>query len=158
MDVLTVCRHAPDASTSVTITGSASVVRTETRRRGPPTLLAWRLPHLAVTRRSTTPAALTARETEVLALLRERLTNAEIAERLSSRSAPSRRHVSALLRKLGVADRRALARMAGPDAELTTAPAGRPVRSALPVPLTPFVGRAGELDDLVGRRSPNTGW
>src|SRR5215207_7704576 len=53
-----------------------------------------------------------AREAEVLALVGERLSNAEIAARLfvSVRTAES--HVSSLLRKLDVPDRRALAQRA----------------------------------------------
>ena len=80
---------------------------------------------------------LTAREAEVLALLRDRLTNNEIADQLVVSVRTVESHVSALLRKLAVDDRRALALLA---------PAAR---SALPTPLTPFVGRARELDALV---------
>ena len=88
-------------------------------------------------------AALTARETEVLALVRERLTNAEIADRLFVSVRTVETHVSALLRKLGASDRRALARGSAPD---------RPTvdrRGALPIPLTTFVGRTVERAELV---------
>ncbi|WP_035866153.1 ATP-binding protein, partial [Cryptosporangium arvum] len=82
---------------------------------------------------------LTAREAEVLALLAERLTNVEIAARLVVSVRTVESHVSALLRKLAVADRRELARLA------PTAGA----RPTLPSPLTSFVGRVRELDALV---------
>src|SRR5688572_18493471 len=80
-----------------------------------------------------------AREAEVLALVGERLSNAEIAARLfvSVRTAES--HVSSLLRKLDVPDRRALAQRASELAPDRSRPA-----AVLPTPLTPFVGRAAE--------------
>ncbi len=55
------------------------------------------------------PAGLTARESEVLALLGEDLTNAEIAERLVVSPKTVDHHVSAILRKLGVRSRGAAA-------------------------------------------------
>lgn len=51
------------------------------------------------------PAGLTTREAEVLALLAERLTNAEIADRLVLSPRTVDRHVSAVLAKLGVSRR-----------------------------------------------------
>ncbi|MFL6172128.1 MAG: ATP-binding protein [Marmoricola sp.] len=51
------------------------------------------------------PAGLTAREAEVLDLLAERLTNAEIAERLVLSPRTVDRHVSSVLAKLGVSRR-----------------------------------------------------
>ena len=53
------------------------------------------------------------REAEVLALVGEHLTNAEIAARLYISERTVESHVSSLLRKLGAPDRRALARRAG---------------------------------------------
>jgi predicted ATPase/DNA-binding CsgD family transcriptional regulator len=59
---------------------------------------------------SSTPAgaALTAKESEVLALVERRLTNAEIADQLFVSVRTVESHVSALLRKLGVTSRREL--------------------------------------------------
>jgi len=51
------------------------------------------------------PAGLTAREAEVLDLLAERLTNAEIADRLVLSPRTVDRHVSSVLAKLGVSKR-----------------------------------------------------
>jgi predicted ATPase/DNA-binding CsgD family transcriptional regulator len=87
--------------------------------------------------------ALTTREAEVLELVRQRLSNAEIAELLSVSVRTVETHVSALLRKIGVDDRRALAQHALSRNEAPTTP---PVR--LPATLTPFVGRAVELEQL----------
>lgn len=52
-----------------------------------------------------TPPALTRREAEVLALVAEGLTNAEVAERLVLGTETVRTHVAALVRKLGARDR-----------------------------------------------------
>ena len=84
-----------------------------------------------------------AREAEVLAALGEHLTNAEIGDRLFISIRTVESHVSSLLRKLQVTDRRALAAVA---ASTQSASATRPatVAAALPSPLTPFVGRVAE--------------
>jgi DNA-binding CsgD family transcriptional regulator len=66
----------------------------------------------AVTRAN--PAALTARQLDVLALLREGLTNAEIAERLVLSVKTVNHHVSAVLHKLGVDNRHDAVRVAAP--------------------------------------------
>jgi DNA-binding NarL/FixJ family response regulator len=58
------------------------------------------------------PARLTDRELEVLALLAEGLTNAEIAERLVVSPRTAEHHVAAVLRKLGAPTRREAARRA----------------------------------------------
>jgi len=58
------------------------------------------------------PAGLTARQLEVLALVAEGLTNAEIAERLVVSQRTAEHHVAAVLTKLGAATRRDAARIA----------------------------------------------
>ncbi|WP_343942081.1 helix-turn-helix transcriptional regulator, partial [Pseudonocardia zijingensis] len=58
------------------------------------------------------PAGLTARQLEVLALLREGLTDAEIAQRLVLSVKTVNHHVSAVLDKLGVDNRRDAVRVA----------------------------------------------
>lgn len=93
--------------------------------------------------RELTDAGVSEREAEVLALLREHLTNAEIAGRLFLSVRTVESHVSSLLRKLDVTDRRALAEIA--TREHAPAP-----RAAMPVPLTSFVGRAPECEALAG--------
>ncbi|MBP5926956.1 hypothetical protein F3K39_00840 [Streptomyces sp. LBUM 1479] len=88
--------------------------------------------------------AVSAREAEVLALLGEHLSNAEISARLFISVRTVESHVSALLRKLDEPDRRALSRRA---AGMTRTERPRPAPS-LPVPLTAFVGRARERAEL----------
>ncbi|MBA0126479.1 AAA family ATPase [Haloechinothrix sp. YIM 98757] len=87
---------------------------------------------------------ISAREAEVLALLGDHLTNSEIASRLFISVRTVESHVASLLRKLGVADRRALAALAA-DAAATT---GRGI-TRLPTPLGALIGRQAELDHLV---------
>jgi DNA-binding NarL/FixJ family response regulator len=74
-----------------------------------------RRPSLPLVRRR--GAKLTAREWEVLELLREHLTTAQIAHRLGLSDVTVRRHVSSILAKLRVPDRRAMARLFEQDAE-----------------------------------------
>ena len=85
-----------------------------------------------------------AREAEVLSGVAEHLTNAEIAERLFISVRTVESHVSSLLRKLGVADRRALAGFAAAVTDGAVPPRPRRTAAPLPAPLTPFVGRAAE--------------
>ena len=105
-------------------------------------------------------AGVSEREAEVLGLLADRETNAEIAARLFVSVRTVESHVSSLLRKLGAADRRQLARLAlglGADAghglptpapPATAAVATPPAPLAVPVSLTSFVGRATEVAEL----------
>ena len=87
-------------------------------------------------------AEVTAREAEVMALVAEHLTNAQIADRLVLSVRTVESHISSLLRKLQLTDRRSLARYAD------SAGARRPTRRALPVPVSPFIGRAAESAEL----------
>lgn len=103
------------------------------------------------------PPGVSAREAEVLAGVAEHLTNAEIAARLFISIRTVESHVSSLLRKLGVPDRRALAGIAASWRTGQGADAGAGVRAARagmwPSPLTSFVGRAAEravLADALG--------
>jgi len=85
-------------------------------------------------------ARVTDREAEILLLVGSRLTNREIAGRLCISVRTVESHVSALLRKLAVAQRPALVELAR---ELAAEP-------AVPVPPTSFVGREEELAQLRG--------
>jgi DNA-binding CsgD family transcriptional regulator len=66
--------------------------------------------------------AVTEREAEVLALLDRHMTNAEIAESLFISVRTVESHVSSMLRKLGVSDRRSLARSTATTAPSTPEP------------------------------------
>ncbi|WP_305798348.1 LuxR C-terminal-related transcriptional regulator [Micromonospora sp. U21] len=92
------------------------------------------------------PAGASKREIEVLVMLGARLSNADIAGRLHISVRTVEHHVSALLRKFGVADRRALAELA------VQAQAGAPVPRrlpGLPPALTTFIGRSAEREHLM---------
>jgi predicted ATPase/DNA-binding CsgD family transcriptional regulator len=104
-------------------------------------------------------AGVSEREAEVLGLVGDHLTNAEISARLYISVRTVESHVSSLLRKLGMGDRRALADFASehggvatvaPAPAEATAPAPgqppwpRPAAAVLPSPLTSFVGRVAE--------------
>lgn len=88
----------------------------------------------------TTAVDISPREAEVLTLVGAHLSNAEIAARLFISVRTVESHVSSLLRKLEVPDRRALA-------QRTPEPAGAAPSHpapALPAPLTSFIGRVSE--------------
>ncbi|HEX7097691.1 MAG TPA: LuxR C-terminal-related transcriptional regulator [Acidimicrobiia bacterium] len=87
------------------------------------------------------PPPLTGREQEVLALLGDRLTNREIADRLYISVRTVESHVSTLLAKLGAENRRQLAALA---ADLSL----RRPRHNLPVRRDSFVGREADIADL----------
>ncbi|SDT28446.1 LuxR C-terminal-related transcriptional regulator [Jiangella sp. DSM 45060] len=89
--------------------------------------------------------AISAREAEVLALVGDHRSNAEIAAQLVISVRTVETHVSSLLRKLGAPDRRALATLA---AEAAHAERTTQALAALPAPLNPFIGRAGERREL----------
>ncbi|HSK16293.1 MAG TPA: AAA family ATPase [Gaiellaceae bacterium] len=74
--------------------------------------LGLRVPHGPRLTTKENPAGLTARQAEVLGLLAEGLTNAEIAERLVVSPRTAEHHVAAVLRKLGATSRRDAARQA----------------------------------------------
>lgn len=86
------------------------------------------------------PGEVSEREAQVLAALGGHLSNAQIASRLRISVRTVESHVSSLLRKLGAADRRALAAMA---ATTDVPPDPDPV-VALPTARTSFVGRDRE--------------
>lgn len=100
-------------------------------------------------------AGVSSREAEVLAALEEHLTNAEIADRLFISVRTVESHVSSLLRKLRVDDRRGLVAVAAARrnrAAMATArgsPAAIAGDGRFPAPLTSFVGRVGERAALI---------
>ena len=88
------------------------------------------------------------REAEVLAALGQHLSNAQIAGRLHLSVRTVETHVSSLLRKLDVSDRRALAALAPTLVAADAHGAAGEVRG-LPATWTPFVGRTRERDELI---------
>ena len=84
----------------------------------------------------------------MLTAVGEHLSNAQIARRLLISVRTVESHVSSLLHKFGVADRRALAGMAGPTAKLP-APSGR--LTGIPDSRTSFVGRSRDVEVALER-------
>jgi predicted ATPase/DNA-binding CsgD family transcriptional regulator len=102
--------------------------------------------------RQTTTAGISAREAEILTLVGKHRSNAEIGAQLFISVRTVETHVSSLLRKVGVPDRRALADLA---TELARAERTSQALAGLPSPLNPFIGRAqerAELRDAVAAR------
>jgi predicted ATPase/DNA-binding CsgD family transcriptional regulator len=91
------------------------------------------------------------REAEVLALVVARLSNAEIARKLVISVRTVESHVSSLLRKCGVADRRALAACAPADYAAAGRATGSPPAgvAGLSLPSTTFIGRDVERQGVV---------
>ncbi len=98
-----------------------------------------------VSSQASATAGISAREAEVLTLVAQHLSNAEIGARLFISVRTVETHVSSLLRKLGVPDRRGLAQLA---AELAEAERSGAAVARLPSPLTPFIGRIRECAAL----------
>jgi predicted ATPase/DNA-binding CsgD family transcriptional regulator len=92
------------------------------------------------------PVEVSDREAEVLAAVGAHLSNAQIAGRLHLSVRTVEGHVSSLLRKYGVADRKELAALAGPDAGPAPPPGGV---AGLPGARTSFVGRAAERAEVL---------
>ncbi|HVN51141.1 MAG TPA: LuxR C-terminal-related transcriptional regulator, partial [Acidimicrobiales bacterium] len=92
-------------------------------------------------------AEISPRESEVLELVGEHLTNPEIGERLFISVRTVESHVSSLLRKLDVPDRRSLAALAASRSTAAEAALERsePLIGA-PQAFTSFVGRQDDLD------------
>jgi DNA-binding NarL/FixJ family response regulator len=95
------------------LSGEAALPRTLVARVVEEFRAAERRPSLPLVRRR--GAKLTAREWEVLELLREQLSTAAIAQRLGLSDVTVRRHVSSILAKLRVPDRRTMARLLEED-------------------------------------------
>ena len=93
-------------------------------------------------------AEISPREKEVLALLGEHLTNAEIGERLYISVRTVESHAASLRRKLGLASRQELIRYAAGQRDGSGKPPESSPQSRLPTPLTTFVGRLTERAEL----------
>jgi DNA-binding NarL/FixJ family response regulator len=97
------------------LSGEAALPRTLVARVIEEFCSAERRPLLPLVRRR--GARLTPREWEVLELLREQLSTAAIAHRLGLSDVTVRRHVSSILAKLRVPDRKAMARLLEQDTQ-----------------------------------------
>jgi predicted ATPase len=95
--------------------------------------------------RQAATAGISAREAEILTLVGEHRSNAEIGAQLFISVRTVETHVSSLLRKLGAPDRRALADLA---AELARAERTSQALAGLPSALNRFIGRSRERGAL----------
>ncbi len=93
------------------------------------------------------------REAEVLEAIRAHLTNAQIAGQLHISIRTVESHVSSLLRKFAVPDRRSLALLA--PAVATRGEAGTPLTAGLPTTRTSFIGRSDEQAEVIGALAEN---
>ncbi len=134
------CRHA--------VTAVPVVVRPIHAGRGSATDRALSPVGVMVESRQLNEAGVSAREAEVLALVGRRLTNSEIASRLFISVRTVESHVSSLLRKLDVTDRRALAGLSARLADVGIDTSAGVAGPSLPSPLTSFVGRVAECGAL----------
>ena len=91
--------------------------------------------------RSAGTAVVSEREAEVLEAIGAHLSNAQIAGRMHISIRTVESHVSSLLRKFGVPDRRALADLAP---AVTARQAGAGMVVGLPAARTSFIGRSAE--------------
>jgi len=94
-----------------------------------------------VSERSADTAVVSEREAEVLEAIGAHLSNAQIAGRMHISIRTVESHVSSLLRKFGVPDRRALADLAP---AVTARQAGAGMVVGLPAARTSFIGRSAE--------------
>jgi predicted ATPase/DNA-binding CsgD family transcriptional regulator len=102
-----------------------------------------------VTTEQATASTVTRREREVLALIEAHLTNSQIADQLCLSVRTVESHVSALMRKLGVGDRRSLARMAEQAGWAEASRVRTRRRDPWPAELSSFVGRGAERAALL---------
>jgi predicted ATPase/DNA-binding CsgD family transcriptional regulator len=98
---------------------------------------------VSMTSERSASSTVTTREREVLSLLEAHLTNSQIADELCLSVRTVESHVSSLMRKLGVGDRRSLARSA-----IARGAAQAPA-DPWPAELSSFVGREVERDALL---------
>jgi predicted ATPase/DNA-binding CsgD family transcriptional regulator len=98
------------------------------------------------------PGRVSEREAEVLAALGENRSNAQIASQLHLSVRTVETHVSSLLRKFGVADRRALAALA-PNLGSARGSGWSDEARGVPAEWTPFIGRRRESDELTAALS-----